>query len=84
MADAVRNYEQSEILTTLKFTTLEGLYQAIQQIPHEFPFIRRGEVYIEDRAGNAIGNLRLRVNLLPDGSRTYDAVLAPADDKDLI
>lgn len=71
---------QSEVLTTFTFTTLEGLHQAIDQMAHEFPGISRGEVYMEDRDGRSLGRLKIVRSVHADGSFTYDAVLATADE----
>lgn len=79
MAAQSITYQQTEVLTTFEFTTLEGLYQAIQQLTYEYPEIARGEIYPEDLAGRALGRLRLRQNTLTDGSHTYDAIFGRHD-----
>lgn len=67
-------YEQREIVARFEFTTLEGLFQALQMIAYERPELSRGEIYPEDKNGNPIGCLQLRRNILTDGSQTIDAI----------
>jgi len=76
MATGVIPYEQRETVASFEFTTLEGLFQALQMIAYERPELSRGEVYTEDQNGNPIGCLQLRRNTLSDGSQTIDAILS--------
>lgn len=66
---------KTEIVARFEFTTLEGLFQALIQLPHDDE-VRRGEIYPEDRNGNPIGCLQLRRTTLTDGSKVLDAILS--------
>lgn len=70
----------SEVQTVahFPFTTLEGLYQALEMLSHERPDIRRGEIYVQDRNGNPLGALVLKQTKLSDGSYTLDATFTSA------
>ena len=75
MAAQAIPFEQRETIASFPFTTLEGLFQALQMIAYERPEMSRGEIYPEDKHGNPIACLELRRNALSDGSQTIDAVL---------